>query len=308
MSARRSTDGLAVYVGYRIAATLIGLLPEPVMRRLGEGVGWALSLIARDRAALVQRNLARVVGDEAATMGRVRRMFASYGRYWAETFWIKPGRETEILAHSTIDGGEKVEAAMERGDGLIVALPHMGNWEAAGPQATALGAPMLAAAEALSNERIVAWFVATRAALGIEVVIVGKERSSTAHLIRRLKEGGAVALVADRDITGRGVPVEFFDEATTMPAGPVALADRTGATLLPVGCYFHRARGHHFVVGDPIAIPDLPTREERIVAGTQLFAAALEQLIRRAPEQWHIFSPNWPSDRPNAVNERAETP
>lgn len=228
-------------------------------------------------------------------------MFASYGRYWAETFWVKPGREGVILAHSTVENGQRVTEAAAAGDGVIVALPHMGNWEAAGPTARALGAPVLAAAEALSNPRIVDWFARTRAALGIEVAVVGKGRGATSELIRRLRKGGAVALVADRDISGRGVAVTFFGEATTMPVGPVALADRTGAVLLPVCCYFEKGRGHRFVIGERLAIPDLPTREERIMAGTQLFARELEKFILRAPEQWHIFTPNWPADRAPAA-------
>lgn len=289
--------GLLGYTGYRVASTVIGALPEPVMRRSGELLGWALSFAASDRLALVRRNLARVVGADAATQARARRMFSSYGRYWAEVFWVRPRRVSALLDHSTVEGAEHIVAARDAGRGVIVALPHLGNWEAAGPVAVELGVPMLAAAEALNNPRIVDWFIETRSRLGIEVVIVGNDRRATQQLIERLREGGAIALVSDRDLAGRGVPVEFFGEATTLPAGPVALADRTGAALLPVGCYFERARGHHFVILPPVEIPDSADKEERLAAGTQRFARALEDLIRRAPEQWHLFQPNWPSDK-----------
>ncbi len=292
--------GLFGYVGYRVASALIGALPEPVMRRSGELLGWAISFFASGRMALVRRNLARVVGDDVATPGRARRMFASYGRYWAEVFWVRPRRVREILDHSTVEGAEHIVAARDAGRGVIVALPHLGNWEAAGPVAVDLGVPMLAAAEALPNRRIVDWFIETRGKLGIDVVIVGADRRATQQLIERLRGGGAIALVSDRDLPGRGVPVEFFGEMTTLPAGPVALADRTGAALLPVGCYFERGRGHRFVILPPIAIPDTPDKEERLSSGTQLFAGALEELISRAPEQWHLFQPNWPSDKDSA--------
>ncbi len=290
-------SGLGGYLVYRLAAACIGVLPEPVMRRSGEILGWLASFVAPRRLQLVQRNLARVVGEEAATTRRTRVMFASYGRYWAETFWVRRRRIASILAHSQVDKPERVTSAAAAEGGLILALPHLGNWEAAGPAAVDLGIPVLAAAEALSNQRIVDWFVEVRRRLGIDVVVVGKDRTATARLLEHLRAGKTVALVADRDLSGRGVPVELFGEWTTLPAGPVALADRTGATILPVGCYFKRGRGHEFVVGEPVVIPPGDHREERIAAGTRNLAVALEAMIRRAPEQWHMFSVNWPSDR-----------
>lgn len=289
--------GLAGYLAFRVASAVVGVLPEPVMRRAGEMAGWVASFFASAKLDLVRRNLARVVGDEAATRRRARRMFESYGRYWAEVFWVRPRHVAAILEHSVVDGEEHILAAREAGKGVIVALPHLGNWEAAGPQATRLGVPMLAAAEALPNPHIVEWFIDTRGKLGIDVVIVGRDRRATQHLIERLRSGGAIALLSDRDLSGRGVAVDFFGEETTLPAGPVALADRTGAALLPVGCYFNQRRGHHFVIEPPVEIPEHASKDARIAQGTQRYAAALETLIRRAPEQWHLFQPNWPSDR-----------
>jgi KDO2-lipid IV(A) lauroyltransferase len=75
------------------------------------------------------------------------------------------------------------------------------------------------------------------------------------------------------------------------------MADRTGAVLLPVGCFFDDGPGHAFVVRPPLTIPAGETREERVAAGSQLLAAELETIIRMQPQQWHLFQPNWPSDR-----------
>jgi lauroyl/myristoyl acyltransferase len=179
----------------------------------------------------------------------------------------------------------------------VLALPHVGNWEAAGAKAEQIGIPVLAVAEQLPNRRIVDWFVRVRNRMGIDVVLTGNGGRVTRELVERLASGGTVALVADRDLSGRGVEVEFFGERTTIPAGPVALAERTGATLLPVGCYFKEGRGHRFVVRPPLEIPAAPTREERVALGTQRCALAFEEIIRAAPHQWHLFVPNWPSDR-----------
>ncbi len=288
---------LPLYLAFRALAVAIGVLPEAAARRLGEGLGWLASFAAPGRLRLVERHLLRVTGEGAGLRRRARRAFASYGRYWAEVFWVRPQRKATIVAHTDVDHVERLHAASKAGRGVIVALPHIGNWEAAGARSEAEGIPVLAAAEALANERLVRWFVAVRAAMGIDVAIAGRGNRVTARLAGRLREGGAVALLADRDLSGRGIEVEFFGETTTLPAGPVALADRTGAALLPVGSYFKPGRGHRFVINEPVEIPDLADRAERVAAGTQRFAHALEAIIREAPEQWHLFQPNWPSDR-----------
>lgn len=288
---------LPLYLAYRALSAFVAILPEPVMRRTGEAVGWASSFFAPTRLRLVETNLERVTGSSFGLRRRARRAFASYGRYWSEVFWVRPRRKCAIVAHTEVVNVERLHAARDASEGVIVALPHIGNWEMAGARAEVEGVPVLAAAEALSNRRVVEWFVAVRKTMGIEVVVAGGSKRVTTRLVSRLREGGTIALIADRDLSGRGIEVEFFGERTTMPAGPVALADRTGAALLPVGCYFKEGRGHRFVISEPIAIPDIEDRDERIAAGTQQFAYALEAIIRESPEQWHLFQPNWPSDR-----------
>ena len=186
---------------------------------------------------------------------------------------------------------------MAAGRGVILALPHLGNWEAAGLRAAAEDARVLAVAEALSNELIVEWFIEMRTMMDIDVVIARAGANVTRSLLARLREGGTVALLSDRDIKGRGVPVVFFGEETTMPAGPAALADRTGAALLPVGTYFGKGGRHRFIVHPPIEVPDGETADERVRLATQALADVLEEIIRPAPEQWHLLLPNWPSDR-----------
>ncbi len=224
-------------------------------------------------------------------------MFGSYGRYWAEVFWLRPKRKPGLVADSTVVNQQALHDAFGQGNGLLLILPHMGNWEIAGAVAESLGMPALSAAENLPNPLITDWFVNIRAMVGIDIVLTGRGMRATGALMQRLKAGKTVALLADRDVTGRGVPVMFFGEETTMPPGPVALALRSGAPLIVVGSYFKDGRGHKYVVSDPLDLPETGTKEERIAAGVQLLATALEEKIRLAPEDWHLFVPNWPSDR-----------
>lgn len=109
-------------------------------------------------------------------------------------------------------------------------------------------------------------------------------------VVRALRANQIVALVSDRDIAGGGIEVEFFGERTTLPAGPATLASRLGVPLLPTAVYF-KGDGHHAVVRPPVPL------EGDAATVTQALAHELEDLIRAAPEQWHLFQPNWPSDR-----------
>lgn len=285
------------YYAYRFLSGAFGLLPAGVVRRVGFGLGWLGSFIARDRFRMAQRHQARVGGEGPDLRRRARLVFAHYGRYWAETFWLRPRRHHSILERTTLEGVERLHAAIATGRGVIVALPHTGNWEVAGLRAAAEGARVLAVAEDLGNQRIVDWFVAMRNMMDIDIVIARKGGRVTRDLLERLGAGGVIALLADRDVTGRGVEAEFFGEITTMPAGPVALADRTGAVLLPVGIYFGAGDHHRFVIHPAMGIPAGDTAEERVRLGVAKLAGILEEIIRVAPEQWHLIVPNWASDR-----------
>ncbi len=283
---------------FRTLTAVFGALPEPVIRRVGRALGWGLSFVAPRKMEMAERHMARALGTSTGARRTARRMFASYGRYWAEVFWMRPRRFDAIVKHAEVVGLEHVDAA--RADGIVLALPHVGNWEAAGAKAVAEGIPVLAVAEALADERIVEWFVDVRRRFGIDVIIAGRGAGVTKALLERLREKRTIALPCDRDLSGDGVPVTFFGEETTLPAGPVALADRTGAHLLVVGCYFKKGRGHRLVVQPRLLIPDGDTPEERVARGTQELAYRLEEAIRAEPEQWHMMVPNWPSDRASA--------
>ncbi|NNC93683.1 MAG: lysophospholipid acyltransferase family protein [Acidimicrobiia bacterium] len=275
------------YLLYRVLSGLFGLLPEPAMRRAGEGIGWLLSFVAGDRRRMSARHLRRVMGEGDDVDHLVRQAFSSYGRYWAETFWVRPRRLEEMAAHTSIEGDDIVRAYRDTG-GLIFALPHLGNWEAAGIEATVLGLDLVAAAESLPNPLISDWFIAQRAVFGIEVVLV--KPGASQELLARLHSGKTLALPSDRDLKGRGVAVKFFGEQTTLPAGPFVLAKRTGAPVLPVATYFKEKRGHHFVVRPPLdpggSVEDM----------AQELAEHFEDFIRAHPTQWHLLQPLWPSD------------
>jgi len=296
--------GLPAYVLYRILSGLFGLLPARAVRGTGRTIGKGASYVVKDRLRLVSRHMRRVMGPEPSReeiTAAGREMFASYGRYWAEVFWFRPRRKGWMVDHSTVTGLDEVFSAKAAGRGIIFAVAHMGNWEVAGVIGETLDLPVLAVAEDLPNRRITDWFIETRAAFGIEIIIAGRG-STMATLARGLQKGNVVALVADRDVTGRGIEVEFFGETTTMPAGPASLAIMTGAAIFPIGTYFD-GDGYRFAIRPELRVPGEGTRTERIAAATQDLARAYEGIIRERPTDWHLFQPNWPSDRTGDVDD-----
>ncbi len=216
-------------------------------------------------------------------------MFQSYGRYWAETLWFRPRRLVEMGADTTVENDEALAAAAATGKGFVVALPHMGNWELAAPVTWKHGTSVVAVAEKLGNPRITEWFTSLRTEYGIEIVLTGIR--TFPKLRDALERQRVVTLLCDRDLSGRGVPVEFFGEETTMPAGPVKLSQSEGVPLLAAACYFEGA-GHRVVITPEIDVSGCSLQE-----GVQRVAIVLEELIRRNPTQWHMLQPNWPSDR-----------
>ncbi len=198
----------------------------------------------------------------------------------------------------THEGLEEVERLRDEGEGMIYVLPHVGNWEFAGPLAESIGVQVVAVAENLANHRVRDWFVDLRGRLGIEVVLATGGRQVMRDLDRAIERKAAVALLSDRDLRGRGIDVEFFGEHTTLPAGPATLALRSGASILPVAAYFRPDGGHHIVIRPAVRVDlDTDDRSAEISAVTQRIAHELEVLVRAAPEQWHLLQPNWPSDR-----------
>lgn len=306
----------------RLTDTLYGLgwgtvkkLPEPVAVRLGRTIA---DLAWKQRGTGVrrlERNYARVVPDASperlAQLSRAG--MRSYLRYWMESFrlpaWsaerIKGGFDPKDL-HHLVDG-------MSAGKGVILALPHLANWDLAGAWVTTeLGIPFTTVAERLKPETLYDRFVAYREGLGMEV-LPHSGGSAFGTLARRLRDGGLVCLVADRDLSASGVEVEFFGETARMPAGPALLAQQTGALLLPVTLWYDDSPVMQGRVHPPVEVPESGTRAEKTSVMTQALADAFATGIAEHPEDWHMLQRLWtadldPAKAPGAGSGRAAGP
>ncbi len=283
------------YWGLRVGAGLVGLLPHSAVIWLGSLVGSVWYSVDGGRRRMATRHMERVLGSGSDVAGASESVMKSYGRYFAEALWVRAQRIPRLMEKTSVEGLDLVVAARDEGNGMVFSVPHLGNWEVAAPVAAKVGIPVVAVAEDLPNSRITEWFTSMRNDIGIEIVLATGRVEVMRQLEAAIADNKAVALLADRDLNGKGVEVEFFGENTTMPAGPAALAVKTGAPLFPVAAYFD-GDGHRVVVRPAIEVPE-GKRSDQVKKMTQSMAGEFENLILAAPDQWHLVVPNWPSDR-----------
>ena len=285
---------------FRAGSALSRAVPGPVADVAARAIGTAVAPLAGERRAQVERNLRRVHGPDLGGW-RLRRSvaatFESYARYWIESFRL-PGKTPEELdAGIEVPEFRTVEQALdEHGKGAILALPHLGGWEWAGFWVAAVAKrPITVVVEALDPPDLYEWFVALRESFGMHVVPLGP--SAAGEVLAALRANHVVCLLCDRDLGGSGVEVEFLGERTTLPGGPATLALRTGAPLFPTAVYYEGERGRLGVIRPPLDLTRTGRLRDDVARVTQALADELGDLIRRAPEQWHLLQPNWPSDR-----------
>jgi len=260
-------------------------------------------LAARRDGSGVRRlrtNLARVLGAGVSQdeLDRVTAAgLASYARYWREVFRLSVTPYDDIVARTTMANESLMRDCYASGRGVVLVLPHQGNWDYAGVWATLTGMPFTTVAERVEPAALFDRFVAMREEIGMEVIpLTGGAASPFELLEARLRAGGMLCLLGDRDLTARGVEVDFFGAVTRFPAGPAALALRTGAALLPVTLSF-RPDGWDLRTHDRVEPPAAHATEGAAIAAmTQHIARAFEVGIAEHPEDWHMLQRLWLAD------------
>ncbi|MCP3857946.1 MAG: phosphatidylinositol mannoside acyltransferase [Actinomycetia bacterium] len=288
--------GSRAHALYRTGGTLARHAPSALVDLVARTGGFGAAQVTPDKRRQVERNLGRIYPTIRGQ--RLRRgvdaCFDSYARYWADTLRLPSVDDDELDEGLTYEGYEHIVKARADGKGPLMIVPHLGSWEWAAFWLTRLeNVPVSAVVEAIEPADVFDWFVELRESLGLSVIPLGPNAAK--DVAAAVKRGEVTCLVADRDISGTGIEVEFFGERTSLPAGPAALALRTGAPLLPTAVYYRGSR-RHCVVHPPMEIERQGRLREDVARITQDVAHRLEDMIRVAPEQWHLLQPNWPSD------------
>ena len=286
--------GLAYQLGWK----LICRVPESWAR-------WAFTTVADiawrrqgPKVQVLEANLRRVLAyrhaspevDGKELRALSRDALRSYARYWLEAFRLPAIPVERILSgmHVNAEGEVELFANLKAGRGVVIALPHMGNFEQAGAWVVARGAgSFTTVAERLRPESVYEAFVRFRERLGMEVLPLTGGHSPFGTLAQRLRAGGLVCLVSDRDLKDTGIEVEMFGQKARI-AATAALAVHTGAALLPVATWFEGEDwGAH--IYQEIPVPESGTRAEKIAAMSQELARVFQAAIAEHPADWHML-------------------
>jgi phosphatidylinositol dimannoside acyltransferase len=290
--------------GFIAGETLVRVLPERLLRPIFRFVSDAIWRRHGRSVQQLERNLRRVVGDTMPApelSALTRRAMRSYGRYWLEFFRLPVFSRDRILDGMIFEGEEFLAQAHAQGRGVVLALPHSGNWDHAGAWLVLRGYPFTTVAERLKPEELFDRFVATREKVGMEVLpLTGGGRTTFALLLARLRAGKTLCLVAEREFGDGGIEVSFFGEPAMMPAGPASLALATGAALVPAFLWYSDEGGPGGSwcgwMREEIKPPAEGDKRAKIAAMTQALADQFAEGIAAHPQDWHMLQPMWLAD------------
>ncbi|MGY1754407.1 phosphatidylinositol mannoside acyltransferase [Blastococcus sp. SYSU D01042] len=300
---RSRITGRLTDTGYAAGWRAVRMLPEPVARAGFEAGGrWAAGRGGTGVRQL-RANLRVATGgrlSEAELDELHRRGMASYARYWQEAFRLPTLGIERIRRDTRVPGSELIAQAREEGRGVVLALPHSGNWDAAGAWlADWLGEPFLTIAERLKPESLYRRFLEYRESLGMKVApLTGGPKPGSEVLREWLNGGGVSCLLVDRNFGTGGVPVTFFDRPTLMPSGAALLAARTGAALLPAVPRFDGA-GWRIQVHPEVPVTGEGRLATRVTTAMQAVADVFTAGIAEHPEDWHMLGRIWPDVPPD---------
>lgn len=285
--AASSASSHAGTFGYLTGWRVVRMLPEPAARAVFDRIADQLHRRNPPSVQRLRSNLLRVrpdldaAGLEELTHAGVR----SYLRYWCESFRLPTWDKDDLVIRTRVLGEEHIRGPQEAGRGVVVALPHMGNWDWAGAWATSTGMPLSTVAERLRPERLYDEFVAYRRSLGMEILPLTGSESAYPRLSEIVRGGGLVCLLADRDLSRTSVEVTLCGQPARMPRGPAMLARDTGAPLVPVTLAY-RGRDLELNIREPVPHLEGPDGLHTMM---QRVADVFSEGITADPQDWHMM-------------------
>jgi KDO2-lipid IV(A) lauroyltransferase len=281
-----------VYWGYNLAWKLIRWIPESSAYRLTDRFSDFIYARNSKGVSRLRSNYQRVRPELDATQLEflVNAGIRSSMRYWCDTFRFPSWSKERLISTTICDNENFLRDPIAEKRGCIVALPHAGNWDHAGAYFCATGIPLTTVAEHLKPEKLFRKFLEYRTAIGMEVLDLNSR--SIAVLSQRLRAGKLIALVADRDLSKNGIPVNFFGKGAQMPAGPALLAIQTGADLITAFVKYEDV-GIRIIFEEAIAVPESGSIPEKAGAMTQVMADRFAKHLSVNTVDWHMMQRIW---------------
>ena len=271
----------------RFAERTLPHLPEALDDPIARLVGATTYRVAASARANVRENLSIVAPERMDRERMVRATFVEQVRHYIELFRIARWDHEMVRRKVVVSGWEHVVGAYARGNGVVFASAHIGPISVCGQIFVANGYGVTLPVEQETGEmsRVINRL---RRRMGLTLVYTG----SAIGIHRVLKRGGALGLLADRAVTGVGERVPFFGQEALLPSAHVALALRTGASLIP-GFAHREGRRMHAIFEPELVLRRTGDHEADLRDGVRRWAELLEKHIRVAPEQWSVFEAFW---------------
>ncbi len=275
------------------AVTLISVvgqtLPLPIGRAAGRALGTVAWHVARRERKKALANIAIAFPDWPPERRRstIRSMFRHLGMSLFEIGWLPNLAMNHLAKTTSVEGLDRVVEQIAAGRSVVIFTAHCGNWEWLGYTA-GLHAPVTAIQRERSEEGMDDFLRGLRARAGIRTIDRGSAGAAR-ELIQGLRKPGILAFLIDQNIRAENTKVPFFGRPALTPIGPAKLAIRGGAL---VGCAFieRGADGLHYVRFHELLET---SRDDDPVELTARMTAAIEDQIRRVPEQWVWMHDRW---------------
>jgi lauroyl/myristoyl acyltransferase len=289
--------GFLTYISYRLLEMLTGPLPPRIGYRLARRAGSLLYSFQPRLRCILSHNIRHVLGPEAGedrVQILVRQACVNIAKGHYELFRVSRLTTDEIKQLVRIEGMEHMYRALAQGKGAVVISAHFGNVDLVAQVPLAYGLPIVGPAEHTKPERLFRFALRLRQSHGLRLIPAD---GPLVELFRALKRGEIVALPCDRSIADNSRDVDFFGSPARLPDGPLRVALRTGAALIPA--FALRLLDDTFLVQvEPaLELPRTGDREADVAAGMKMVVSVMEQYISRHPEQWLVAVPVWPMNQ-----------
>lgn len=294
-------EGLT-YLAFSFGWALLKFIPERIGRGLFTLIAKKIYQANKRSVQQLRANLKQVTstsGEELENI--VLNGVIAYFKYWYEAFVITNWSDKKINKYFIMTNKELLDSYLSQERHIVLALPHMGNWDAAGAWFKANYRPLTTVAEKLKPLKLYEKFIKYRSKLGVEVLPLEVGGDTFNQLLSRIKNGRMIALLADRDLSQSGVKVKFFNLETSMPSGPAGLAWATDGIVIPIEIYNGRANCLFATTGEALRIDKALSREAAVADLTQKLASRFEAMISAHPTDWHLMQRVWREVKPCEV-------
>jgi KDO2-lipid IV(A) lauroyltransferase len=266
------------------------LLPRHLMLWMAALIGtfyWAVMKQDREK---VRRNLGQILEDSSQVRQMTRRLYVRYAKYLVDYTRMDLLREKHLRRLvSGFEGREHIDGAISRGKGGLILTAHLGNWEMGGIFLALMGYSLTVITAPDVEARLHDYRVQLRYEQKIRVITLDDTFASSLAVLRALQANNLVALLGDRDLSAKGIPVNFFGKRIFFPIGPALLAYLSEAPLIPTFVLVDQEDRYRCVAEPPIPIQRTGDRDEDLSVNTQRIATILEKFIGQYPDQWYTF-------------------